>query len=163
MLPLHQRGVGRRGLNPHVPLPFPLLIRERGYAPVGHLGVEPSATALSGRPLRPAGSWPAEGGGVEPRAPCGTPLAFKASCRAGGAPSKRKTEDPNPCGCPLTRFRAGDRLHGGFIFHERRTEIPTPSAVSAHTVSSRSRHPGRFILQSGRRSTRSPRCDPRIA
>jgi hypothetical protein len=26
----------------------------------------------------------------------------------------------------LTRIRIGDRLHGGFIFRERRTEIPTP-------------------------------------
>ena len=45
--------------------PVPVLSGASGK--VGHLGVEPSATALSGRPLRPAGSWPAEDGGVEPR------------------------------------------------------------------------------------------------
>jgi hypothetical protein len=39
-------------------LPFQRLIRPRGYAPVGHLGVEPSYTALSERPLRPDGPWP---------------------------------------------------------------------------------------------------------
>jgi hypothetical protein len=39
-------------------LPFLRLIRPRGYAPVGHLGVEPSYTALSERPLRPDGPWP---------------------------------------------------------------------------------------------------------
>src|ERR1700688_2222772 len=39
-------------------LPFLPLIRRKGYAPVGHLGVEPSYTALSERPLRPDGPWP---------------------------------------------------------------------------------------------------------
>ena len=52
---------GRRGLNPHVPLPFPPDISRRGYAPVGRLGVEPSDTCVSGRPRRPAGSRPLSG------------------------------------------------------------------------------------------------------
>jgi hypothetical protein len=42
-------------------LPFLRLIRPRGYAPVGRLGVEPSDTCVSGRPRRPAGSRPLRG------------------------------------------------------------------------------------------------------
>src|SRR6185437_3355443 len=48
--------------------PVPVLSGASGKgdaSPVGHLGVEPSATALSERPLRPAGSWPAEAGRFE--------------------------------------------------------------------------------------------------
>jgi len=43
-------------LNPHVPLPFPPDISRRGYAPVEHPGIEPGDTAVSERPLQPAGS-----------------------------------------------------------------------------------------------------------
>jgi hypothetical protein len=40
------------------------------FAPcVGHRGIEPRNTALSGRPRRPAGSWPAESGGADPGHP----------------------------------------------------------------------------------------------
>ena len=38
-------------------------------AMVGHRGIEPRDTCVSGRPLRPAGSWPADAAGVEPARP----------------------------------------------------------------------------------------------
>jgi hypothetical protein len=66
------------------------------YLAVGHLGVEPSDTALSGRPLHQAGSWPAEDGGVEPHGPGGPPRAFKARCRAGGASSRAESGGHDP-------------------------------------------------------------------
>lgn len=57
---------------------------------VGHLGVEPSDTALSGRPLRPAGSWPRK---TEVSSPAAfrPPRVFKTRCRAGGASSKEES------------------------------------------------------------------------
>lgn len=36
---------------------------------VGHRGIEPRDTCVSGRPLQPAGSWPADAAGVEPVRP----------------------------------------------------------------------------------------------
>jgi hypothetical protein len=70
-------------------LPFLPFIRRRGYAPVGHLGVEPSDTALSEQPRRPAGSWPS-----------------------------RRTAVPARSGHPPSRFRGGARNPGGFVLHE---------------------------------------------
>ena len=106
---------------------------------VGHLGVEPSATALSERPLRPAGSWPADGGGPGPQRVRALPGSSRRLPPGSFTIQVRKTEDPTPCGRPLTRLRIGDCLHGGFIFHGpppmrasgrlRRMEIPTPSTL----------------------------------
>src|SRR5215471_12062052 len=95
MLPLHQRGIGAAGLNPHVPLPFPLLIRERGYAPVGDQGVEPCATALSERPLHRL-SRRQRKTEVSSPAILRPPRVFRTRCRAGGASSIRGTRKSRP-------------------------------------------------------------------
>ena len=135
--------------------PVPVLSGASGK--VGHLGVEPSATALSGRPLRPAGSWPAEDGGVEPRG-LGPPQAFRARCRAGGASSipARRAADSNRNAVTPIRIRNGARNPGGFTLHKgsppgvngprkQRTENSnlTPQG---HPVSNRGQPPGWFIL-----------------
>src|SRR5580693_3881557 len=100
-------------------LPFQRLIRPRGYAPVGHLGVEPSYTALSERPLRPDGPWPMnlarrrggcyalpvpgeEDGGVEPHGvtrregsgPAAAPAAHLPRAESGGHDPQRQDADP---------------------------------------------------------------------
>lgn len=138
--------------------------------PVGHLGVEPSATALSGRPLRPAGSWPADGGGPDPQRVRALPGSSRRLPPGSFTIQVRKTEDPTPCGRPLTRLRIGDRLHGGFIFHgpprcERaggcggwRSRLPAP--CGAHPLSKRSRPPGRFILQARKAGDLNARVSP---
>lgn len=75
-------------MNPHVPLPFPLLIRERGYAPVGDQGVEPCTTALSERPLHRLSRRQRKTEVSSPTA-LRPPRVFRARCRAGGASSQR--------------------------------------------------------------------------
>ena len=47
-----------RALNPEPPAYKAVALTSWSYRPVGHLGVEPSYTALSERPLRPDGPWP---------------------------------------------------------------------------------------------------------
>lgn len=91
--------------------------RANGALLVGHLGVEPSATALSGRPLRPAGSWPVDGGGPDPQRVRALPGSSRRLPPGSFAIQVRNMEDPTPRGFPLTRLRIGDRLHGGFMFH----------------------------------------------
>src|SRR5215470_11476477 len=49
---------------------------------VGHRGIEPRNTCVSGRSLRPAGSWPAEGGGVDPPG-----VTLRGLSRPGAAPA----------------------------------------------------------------------------
>lgn len=59
---------GRRVLTPRVPLPFLLLIRQRGYSPVGTLRIGRSSTCLSGTPPQPAELIPmADDGGPGPQ------------------------------------------------------------------------------------------------
>jgi hypothetical protein len=65
---------------------------------VGHRGIEPRDTCVSGRPRRPAGSWPADGGGPDP------------SARA-----------------PLPRS-SRSRPPGRFAIRERRAEVLIPTA-----------------------------------
>jgi hypothetical protein len=67
--------------------PFPLLIRERGYAPVGDQGVEPCATALSERPLHRL-SRRQRKTEVSSLAILRPPRVFRTRCRAGGASSR---------------------------------------------------------------------------
>jgi hypothetical protein len=59
-----------RALNPEPPAYKAVALTSWGYRIVGHLGVEPSYTALSERPLRPDGPWPSSGSGASrtPRA-----------------------------------------------------------------------------------------------
>jgi hypothetical protein len=92
---------GRRGLNPHVPLPFPLVISQRGYAPVGPQGVEPCTNALSGRPLHPLGR------------------------------GQRIAEVPTPNACAPFRVQAGACRPAGLRSIARNEEVPTPTAFTA--------------------------------
>jgi hypothetical protein len=101
----------------------------------------------------PSTDWVADGGGPEPQRSRAHPGSSRRLPPGSFTIHARKTEDPNPCGDPLTRFRIGDRLHDGFIFHGggRRTRIPAP--YGAHPLSRRSRparpvHPPR--AESGR-------------
>lgn len=91
---------------------------------VGHLGVEPSDTALSGRPLRPAGSWPRK---TEVSIPAAfrPPRVFKTRCRAGGASSKEESG-------------RGER--------QEESGGPDPQRSPAHPFSGRGLPPGRFTL-----------------
>jgi hypothetical protein len=65
---------------------------------VGHRGIEPRDTCVSGRPRRPAGSWPADGGGPDPSARA--PL-----------PGSSRSRPP-----------------GRFAIRERRAEVLSPTA-----------------------------------
>jgi hypothetical protein len=62
---------------------------------VGHRGIEPRITRVSGRPRRPAGSWPAEGGGVDPPG-----VTLRRLSRPVAAPEahlpKQRAEVPSP-------------------------------------------------------------------
>jgi len=100
-----------------------------GLILVGRRGVEPRDTCLSGRPRRPAGSRPADGGGPDPQtAVLSRPLQTGA-CRPAGSPSKRgerATRTPAPYDA---RPLSGRCLHPGrFTLHARKTEKSNPSA-----------------------------------
>jgi hypothetical protein len=105
-------------------LPFQLLIRQRGYSPVGSAGLEPAASRLSDERSYPVSYEPAEDGGVDPHG-LWPPQAFKARCRAGGASSilERRAADSNRNACTPIRFRGGAHSPGGFTLHE---QIPRP-------------------------------------
>lgn len=138
-------------MNPHVPLPFPLDISQRGYAPVGRLGVEPSDTALSGRPRRPAGSRPPRG-----RWRCRAPRPVRAAAGfQGPLPRRRRTFQAlaRHCGgryaLPVTpSFEAGSAAHSRITLtcQERRTRIPAlcarPPAFETEPAPWRVRSPG---------------------
>jgi hypothetical protein len=107
---------------------------------VGHRGIEPRNTCVSDRPLRPAGSWPAGGGGVDP-----SHLPWKRAA----VPTRSV---PTP-----TRFRGGACNPGRFTLHggRRRTRISGPP--DPHPLSRRGPPPGDFISHGGERRTRIPR------
>ena len=65
---------------------------------VGHRGIEPRDTCVSGRPRRPAGSWPADGGGPDPQ-------------RSRALPGSSRSRSP-----------------GRFTIRERRAEVLSPTA-----------------------------------
>ena len=65
---------------------------------VGHRGIEPRDTCVSGRPRRPAGSWPADGGGPDPQ-------------RSRALPGSSRSRTP-----------------GRFAIRERRAEVLSPTA-----------------------------------
>ena len=65
---------------------------------VGHRGIEPRDTCVSGRPRRPAGSWPADGGGPDPQ-------------RSRALPGSSRSRPP-----------------GRFAIRERRAEVLSPTA-----------------------------------
>src|SRR5215470_15096640 len=82
---------------------------------VGHRGIEPRNTCVSGRPLRPAGSWPAEGGGVDPLG-----VTLRGLSRPGAAPaahlSGAESGGPGPHRlATASRFRNGARHPAGSL------------------------------------------------
>jgi hypothetical protein len=97
---------------------------------VGHRGIEPRDTCVSGRPRRPAGSWPADGGGPDPQ-------------RSRALPGSSRSRSP-----------------GRFAIRERRAEVLSPTASRRPPFSKRSLPPGRFTLHGGRRWTRSTGPSP---
>ena len=142
---------------------------------VGHRGIEPRNTCLSGRPLRPAGSWPAEAERVERSRPrlvrvqagCSHQSAC-ASMSGEGESRTRKAEAqllsgqvPSPIGLPLHGGRRRTRISGScdphpvsrrgpppgdFISHERRAENSNPTPKRA-LVSSEAQAPAWFTLR----------------
>src|ERR1700689_1402196 len=113
-------------------LPFQRLIRPRGYAPVGHLAVEPSYTPLSERPLRPDGPWPmnlARGRGGRYALPVPPPFEAGSATHSRRTLTcqERKMEVSNPTVLPVARVQAPLRRRPR-IFHERRAEGMIPSA-----------------------------------
>jgi len=168
---LHHRNAcgawGRRGLNPHGPLPFPLVISQRGYAPVGRLGVEPSDTCASGRPRRPAGSRPADGRGPDPQRSRAPPVSsrglppgrFPIHCEEGGGlepqrarPGAFETPPAALAGSPSTTApRPGVNRPG--MEEDGRLER---QRFHARPLSRRGPPPGGVIFR-GERVTRTPR------
>ena len=132
-----------------------------GLILVGRRGVEPRDTCLSGRPRRPAGSRPADGGGPDPRQRC-CPVRFKR------APAARQVHHPREESGRLERqrrttpgrFRGGACTLAGSLSTRgrRRNRIPAPH--DAHTGSSRGRGPARFISHRGERRNRIPQGHP---
>jgi hypothetical protein len=110
-------------------------------------------------------------------------LSRPAPAPAGRFPL-RKAEVMLPCACGAHPGSSRGLLLGSFTFHARGVpylplpgsliaparRLPGPYAengelesqrLRAHSLSKRSRHPGRFILQGGERRTRIPRRDGR--
>jgi hypothetical protein len=109
--PLLQRSmilcVRRRGVEPR---PSPLR-RQRGYSPVGHPGIEPGDTAVSERPLQPAGPCPRRG-----RWRCRASRPAKAATGVQSPlPRRRRTfhrgtrRSRPPTALAASRFRGGAR------------------------------------------------------
>jgi hypothetical protein len=169
-------------------LPFRLLIRQRGYAPVGRLGVEPSDTAVSERPRRPAGSRPL-GGRWRCRAPrpvraaagfqgplprrrrtfqsgarrcrslrCYPPPAFGAGCSAGCARSMSYCAMNHLAQASLSSTRCPDGCGRGW----QRTENSNPSAFAPTRFPARASRLAGSSSKRGRRAIRKPRGYPRI-
>ena len=131
----------------------------------------------------PSTSWVVASGRWRCRSPrCDPARAFKARCRAGGAPSRsreRRSRPPPPRdGQPFSKRSpppGGFTLHGG----RRRTRISGP--FDSHPLSRQGPPPGDFISRGpdgnrtashagspapssphrGERRTRIPRCHPR--
>jgi hypothetical protein len=97
-------------------LPFLPLIRRRGYAPVGRLGVEPSDTCVSGRPRRPAGSRPLSGWRRSRPPALARPSGFKpeAATRQLHHP-RRRAEVTISSDCSPSRVRIGASSPAGSL------------------------------------------------
>ena len=153
---------------------------------VGHRGIEPRDTCVSGRPRRPAGSWPADGGGPDPqrsralpgssrsrppgrfairerRAEVLSPTAsrrppvFETEPAAWQVHSPwRKTVDTIHRASTPTRFPAGDHHLAVSSPSEESGRLERHGATRA-SVSNGARHPGRFTLHERRAGTGAPR------
>jgi hypothetical protein len=121
-----------RALNPEPPAYKAVALTSWSYRPVGHLGVEPSYTALSERPLRPDGPWPMN---LARRRGGRYALPVTPPFEAGSATHSRRTltcqerkmEVSSPTVLPVARVQAPLRRRPR-IFHERRAEGMIPSA-----------------------------------
>lgn len=160
---------------------------------VGHRGIEPRDTCVSGRPRRPAGSWPADGGGPDPqrsralpgssrsrppgrfairerRAEVLSPTAsrrppvFETEPAAWQVHSPwRKTVDTIHRAFTPTRFPAGDHHLVVSSPSEESGRLERHGATRA-SVSNGARHPGRFTLHERRaRDRRTARYVPTCA
>ena len=151
---------------------------------VGHRGIEPRDTCVSGRPLQPAGSWPADAAGVEPARPrlARVRAGFRRQVGLRIPDAERaRVELARP---KLNCFRGRSRRRSGCLSMVEEGVLETHSqgatrfpdgdrtlAASSSTaesgrlerhgrsralVSSEARHPGRFALHG------LPRTVPRI-
>src|SRR5215471_20915585 len=97
---------------------------------VGHRGIEPRNTCVSGRPLRPAGSWPAEGGGVDPPG-----VTLRGLSRPGAAPAAHlpgaESGGPDPHRlATASRFRNGARHPAGSLSMAEDGELESQSLAT---------------------------------
>ena len=85
-----------RALNPEPPAYKAVALTSWSYRPVEHPGIEPGDTAVSERPLQPAGSC-SKRGRWRCRAPrCYPSRGFRPRCGAGRAPSRAESGGNDP-------------------------------------------------------------------
>ena len=93
---------------------------------VGHRGIEPRDTCVSGRPLRPAGSWPADAAGVEPARPRLARVQAGFRHQIGLRTHERRGRESNSQGRSSTAFGA-DPVANRVASPWRRTEYSKPT------------------------------------
>jgi hypothetical protein len=159
---------------------------------VGHRGIEPRDTCVSGRPRRPAGSWPADGGGPDPQRSRALPGSSRSRPPGRFAIRERRAEVLSPTASrrppvfetePAARQvhspwrKTVDTIHRAFTPTAFQTGTTTwwfhlPSEESGRlerhgatraSVSNGARHPGRFTLHERRAVTGAPRSTYRPA
>jgi hypothetical protein len=111
-------------------LPFLLLIRQRGYSPVGPGGLEPPASRVSDERSDQMSYEPAEDGGHDPQ-----PLAEPGRVQTGGrslAASSSRADSGGPDPQPLRAHPISNRRQRPRLLHypERRTEHSKPSTYA---------------------------------
>ena len=93
---------------------------------VGHRGIEPRDTCVSGRPLRPAGSWPADAAGVEPARPRLARVQAGFRHQIGLRTQERRGRESNSQGRSSAAFGAGP-VANRVASPWRRTEYSKPT------------------------------------
>ena len=146
---------------------------------VGHRGIEPRDTCVSGRPRRPAGSWPADGGGPDPQRSRALPGSSRSRPPGRFAIRERRAEVLSPTASrrppvfetePAARQvhspwrKTVDTIHRAFTptrfpAGDHHLVVSSPSEESGRlerhgatraSVSNGARHPGRFTLHDRR-------------
>ena len=159
---------------------------------VGHRGIEPRDTCVSGRPRRPAGSWPADGGGPDPQRSRALPGSSRSRPPSRFAIRERRAEVLSPTASrrpPVFETEPAawqvhspwrktvDTIHRAFTptrfpAGDHRLVVSSPSEESGRlerhgatraSVSNGARHPGRFTLHERRPGTGAPRGTDRPA
>jgi hypothetical protein len=160
---------------------------------VGHRGIEPRDTCVSGRPRRPAGSWPADGGGPDPQRSRALPGSSRSRPPGRFAIRERRAEVLSPTASrrppvfetePAARQvhspwrKTVDTIHRTFTptrfpDGDHHLVVSSPSEESGRlerhgatraSVSNGARHPGRFTLHERRaRDRRTARYVPTCA